>query len=146
MSSPIFSCPACGGVNRVRADKLASGPKCGRCGEPLPTSGEPLKVSDEQLARIVEGSPVPVLVDFYSDTCPPCRQLAPVLSQLGRKYAGQILVLKVDTSRHQHEAARLGVSAIPAVFLYQGGSVIDRSLGFAPLPRWEQMIRPHLAA
>lgn len=142
----IVACPSCGGVNRVRTDKRDAGPKCGRCAQPLRVDGAPLTVSDEMLDKIVKSSPVPVLVDFYSDTCPPCRQLSPVLSQLGQKYAGQILVLKVDTSRHQRTAARLGVSAIPAVFLYEGGAVVDQSLGFAPLPRWEQMIRPRLAA
>lgn len=143
--SAIFPCPSCGGVNRVLPERLSSGPKCGRCKSPLRTDGAPLTVTDDQLESIVKGSPVPVLVDFYSDSCGPCRMLAPVLQQLGQKHAGEMLVLKVDTQRHQRVASRLGVSAIPAVFLYRGGAVVDKTLGFAPLPRWEQMVQPHLA-
>jgi thioredoxin 2 len=144
--SSIFPCASCGGLNRVAPERLQSKPKCGRCGQPLRTDGAPVTVSDEQLRSFVQGSPVPVLVDFYSDSCGPCRMLAPVMQQLGQKYAGKLIVLKVDTQRHQQTAAQLGVRGIPALFLYKDGRVVDRASGFRQLPEWEHMVRPHLAA
>jgi thioredoxin 2 len=143
--SLIFPCSGCGGLNRVAPERTGSSPKCGRCGRPLSTSGSPLSVDDAQLRSLVRGSPVPVLVDFYSDSCGPCRMLAPVMQELAQKHAGKLIVAKVDTQRHQQVAAELAVTGIPAVFLYRNGVVVGQAAGFRPLPEWERMIQPHLA-
>jgi thioredoxin 2 len=140
-----FPCPSCGGVNRVPADKVANHPTCGRCKAALPTEGAPILLDDDALARLIQASPVPVLVDFYADWCGPCRMLAPVLDQLARQHAGRLVVAKVDTERHQRIAGQLGVQGIPAVFLYVGGRVVDQGSGFQPLPAWQRMVGPHLA-
>lgn len=142
MATHAFRCPSCGGINRVTPGRAA--PKCGRCHQPLATSGQPVAVSDAELQHLVQNSPVPVLVDFYADWCGPCRSLSPILAELGARHKGELIVVKVDTERHQHTAGQLGVSGIPAVFLYKGGRVVDQAAGLRPLPAWEQMIAPHV--
>ena len=145
MTDPrFFVCDACGGINRIPAAKLASKPTCGRCHAALPVAGAPVHVSDDELAALVRRSPVPVLVDFYADWCGPCRALAPVLDELGRKRAGQLIVAKVDTQRHPRTAAQLGVQGIPAVFLYRDGQVVSDASGLRPLAAYEAMVAPHL--
>jgi thioredoxin 2 len=137
-----FRCSDCGGWNRV--DPARAAPRCGRCKAPLPTDGRPVAVSDAQLDELVAKSPVPVVVDFYADWCGPCQALSPILAQLAAKYAGQLVVAKVDTERHQRHASALGVSGIPAVFVYRGGRVVAQAGGLRPLPAWEQLVAPHL--
>ncbi len=139
-----FTCPSCGRLNRVRDDKLASGPKCGHCSAALDTSGHPIHVSDEGLDALIAKSPVPVLVDFYADWCGPCRMLSPHLQKLAEHHAGKIIVAKVDTQRNQRHAQKLNVQGIPAVFLYKGGEVVDQASGLRPQPFWESMVAPHL--
>lgn len=139
-----FPCPSCGGLNRIPAAKVTSGPRCGRCQAPLRTDGLPVQVDDDALERLVRASPVPVLVDFYADWCGPCRALSPVLAQLAQRHAGRLIVAKVDTERHARFAGQLGVQGIPAVFLFRDGELVDRATGARPLPAWEQMVSPHL--
>jgi thioredoxin 1 len=38
------------------------------------------------------------IVDFYSDHCPPCRKISPLLQELGRKRP-DLAILKVDINR-----------------------------------------------
>ena len=42
-----------------------------------------------------------VLLDFYSDSCIPCKQLSPVLGELEEAYAGKAAVYKVNRSEEQ---------------------------------------------
>lgn len=142
MATHVFRCPSCGGLNRVTPGRAA--PRCGRCHQALQTTGHPVSLSDAELQRLIDSSPVPVLVDFYADWCGPCRSLAPILADLGARHKGELIVVKVDTERHQQTAGALGVSGIPAVFLYKGGRVVERADGLRPLPAWEQMVAPHL--
>ncbi len=145
-SSLTFRCPSCGRLNRVAPTRLSQAPTCGACGAALDVSGAPVYLDDDGLQRLVAKSPVPVLVDFYADWCAPCRMLAPTLQQLGQRYAGRLLIAKVDTDRHPRTAQQLGVRGIPALYLYEGGRVVDQRTGVQSLPALEQMLRGRVAA
>ena len=140
----VFRCSSCGGINRVDPARLQSGPKCGRCSAPLRVDGAPVDLHDDALDRLLEASPVPVLVDFYADWCQPCKALAPILAALGQRHAGRLIIAKVDTERSTRSAGRLGVEGIPAVFLFRGGKLVDQATGARPYPEWERMVAPHL--
>jgi thioredoxin 2 len=144
METLVVRCAACGGLNRVKAERLADSPACGRCQAALDTSGRPVHLDDDALQRLVASSPVPVLVDFYADWCGPCRALAPSLEQLGKENAGKLLVVKVDTEKYKQTANQLGVSGIPALFVYRGGQVVDRQAGALPLGSLRQWVARHL--
>lgn len=141
-----FRCPSCGRINRVAPQRIDQSPTCGACHARLDVSGAPVHLDDDELERLVSRSPVPVLVDFYADWCGPCRMLAPTLEELGRRYAGRLIIAKVDTDRHPRTAQQLGVRGIPALYLYDGGRVVDQRTGVQSLAALEQMVRGRLAA
>jgi thioredoxin 2 len=108
----LMVCPGCGAKNRVPAEKQHLSPKCGRCGLSLvgaPVSGLVNPLVDAQFHQRVEQSSMPVLLDFYSPTCGPCRMIAPVLETLAKEYAGRLLVFKLDTSSQQMTPARFQI-------------------------------------
>ena len=144
MNERYFRCNSCGGVNRIPAEKVAQSPKCGRCSAAIEVNGTPAHLDDDALDALIRQSPVPVLVDFYADWCGPCRALSPTLAQLGAQNAGKMFVVKVDTETDQRKARELGVQGIPAVFLFKGGSLVDKAVGLRPLPFWMQWVQPHL--
>ncbi len=142
MNDTIVACPSCGAKNRIPADKRHLTPKCGRCGAPLGRTGDGsvVELTDMTFQQEVAASPVPVLVDFYSPTCGPCRMLAPVIDALARKYAGRAKICKLDTSRHQMVAGQFQIRGVPTLLFFKGGQVVDQLVGAAPQAEIEQRL------
>ncbi len=126
-----FRCSSCGAFNRVK-NKGGKAPVCGRCKERLDTSGAPQPVDGDQLARAIKGSPVPVLVDFWAAWCGPCRMAAPILDEIARSKAGELVVLKLDTDANQATARRHEVQGIPLFVMFRDGKEAERQTGLLP--------------
>ena len=71
-----------------------------------------------------------VLVDFYSDSCVPCKRLNPVLSQLEEGLADNAAIFKVNINFDSELAEKYGVMAAPTLVLFKAGEEIDRKTGF----------------
>ena len=79
-------------------------------------------------ARVLD-APGICLVDLFSDRCPPCRVLAPIISSLADKYAGRVTVCKVDVDQLGTVAEQYGVTAIPTVLIISNGNEVNRLVG-----------------
>ncbi|RMG92114.1 MAG: thioredoxin TrxC [Zetaproteobacteria bacterium] len=143
----LYSCPACGAVNRLPADRLVAGEGhkivCGKCrGKIFP--GLPIEIGGRDFAATVLHAPLPVLVDFWAPWCGPCRMLGPVLERLAAQLAGRLIVVKVNIDEHAHLADRFSVRSVPTMMLFRRGQVVETMLGAMPLEALLGKIRPWL--
>jgi thioredoxin reductase (NADPH) len=83
--------------------------------------------ADFQTAVLESG--VPVVVDFFSDECPPCEVLAPILENLAEKYAGRIRFVKLFRQENRELATSLHVTGSPTVLFFQNGKEAGKRLG-----------------
>ena len=125
------ACQFCSTLNRVALDRVGQGPKCGSCGRPI-LLDRPLHVTDETFQQVLQGTDIPVLVDFYADWCGPCRMMAPILDELAHDRLGEVLVLKLDTDRNPATPNGFGIRGIPTMILFQHGRETGRQTGAAP--------------
>jgi len=82
----------------------------------------------------------PVLVDFYSDRCGPCRRLAPTIEKLAEEYEGRLRVVKVDVEDAPQIASQYGVRAIPDVALFIDGEITHRWTGNRPASHYRTVL------
>ncbi|HDL98432.1 MAG TPA: thioredoxin [Desulfobacteraceae bacterium] len=99
-----------------------------------------VELDDRKFDQVVGHSSLPVLVDFYSPTCGPCRMMAPVIENLARAYAGRAVIAKLDTSRHQMTAARFQIRGVPTLLFFKNNKLVDQVVGAVPQPEIEQRL------
>ena len=65
----------------------------------------------------------PAIIDFHATWCGPCKQLAPVLTELAAEYGEEIYIYKVDVDKEPEIAQAFGIKSIPALlFIPQEGA------------------------
>lgn len=139
-SRATLPCLFCQKWNRVDVSKAANRPKCGSCGKPI-LLDRPFPLTGESFARVIEASEVPVLVDFYADWCGPCKQMAPWVDEVARRYEGRALVAKLNTDHAPEISRQFGIRGIPTTIVFQGGREAARQVGAVPLAGLDAMLK-----
>jgi thioredoxin 2 len=132
-------CVFCDKLNRLDMNRAGERPACGGCGRPF-LLDRPVKISGDDLDRIVGDADVPVLVDFYADWCGPCKVMAPLLDELAADRIGEVLVAKVDADAHPQITARLGIRGIPTLILFREAEEASRQTGAVPRSALDAML------
>ena len=78
-------------------------------------------VDESNFESEVIDSQTPVLVDFYADTCGPCKKMEPILAEVANEYQGSLKVARVDVLRAPHLAQKYQISAIPVFMVFKEG-------------------------
>lgn len=99
-----------------------------------------IQITDADFTTEVFQSDIPVLVDFGTEWCAPCKQLEPVLDEIAAEMAGRVKIVKVDLDKDPDTATRLGVRGMPSLFLFRGENVIANKTGAAPKAALRQWI------
>lgn len=81
-----------------------------------------------------------VLVDFYSDSCVPCKKLNPVLGDLEDEHEDEMKVFKVNVNFDAEIAEKYRVLSTPTLVLFKDGEESDRKTGFQSLDALEDWL------
>ena len=77
-------------------------------------------------------NPKPVMVDFWAEWCGPCRMVSPILDEIAAEYSDKIDIVKVNVDEEPELAMQYGVTGIPMMAVFQGGTIAKQMVGARP--------------
>jgi len=94
-------------------------------------AGSVIELNDATFDETVNGSDLPVLVDFWAPWCGPCKMMAPIIQEIADEYNDKAKICKLDTDEARDSAMEFGISAIPTLILFKDGQVQKKWVGLA---------------
>ena len=93
----------------------------------------------ENFGREVLEAQTPVLVDFWTSRCGPCRMLAPTLDSFAAHHP-QVKVCKANVDETAELASQYGVRSVPTLMVFEKGQPTRRSVGVISQQEIEKLI------
>ena len=85
-------------------------------------------------------SNVPVLLEFYSDSCIPCKRMSPILAELEEEHT-DIKVSKLNIKFGADTARKYNVMSSPTIVFFKNGEEVNRIKGVAKKADLEAVIK-----
>jgi len=121
-------CPHCEAINRLPANRLGEGGRCGRCKHPL-FEGRPLDLTSGNFRKQVDQTDIPLVVDFWAPWCGPCRMMAPAFAEAAQTLEPHVRLAKVNTEEEQALAGAFAIRSIPTLVIFKNGRELARQAG-----------------
>ncbi len=104
-----------------------------------------LRVSTDNFEEKVLKADRPVLLDFYSDSCIPCKRMAGPLGDIEDDYEGRLYVYKVNVNFDAELAERYHVMSAPTLVVLVNGEEKNRLTGAAGKEQIEALFQNEIA-
>jgi thioredoxin 1 len=89
-------------------------------------------LTEQNFQEVIDGSQIPILVDFWAEWCAPCRMIGPILDEISEEYDGKVKIGKLNVDENRSIAAKFGVMSIPTLILFKDGDIAEQMVGAQP--------------
>lgn len=100
------------------------------------------KINTLAFEQEVEKAALPVVVDCFTKTCPPCKKMGPVFEKVAGEYDGKVKFIKVDLKNSPEIAKRFKILGVPTLLFFKDGELKESVVGYTE----EDKLKEHLEA
>jgi len=86
-------------------------------------------ITDASFEADVLQSSQPVLVDYWSEWCGPCKMIAPILDEVATGYEGKLQITKMNVDENRDIPSKFGIRGIPTLMLFKDGQLAATKVG-----------------
>jgi thioredoxin 1 len=91
----------------------------------------PITLTDNDIKKAIATYPF-IVVDCWAEWCGPCKMLGPILENLAKKHAGEIVFAKLDVDANPETAREYGIRSIPNLIVFKNGQKVGDIVGALP--------------
>ena len=86
-----------------------------------------LEISEPMFAETIESNKL-VILDFWAEWCGPCKQIAPILSEISDEMQ-DVVIGKHNIDDSPNRPSQFGIRSIPTILLFKNGEVVAQKVG-----------------
>ncbi len=98
------------------------------------------KVNDDNFFQEVIKSNKPAVVDFFSSTCGPCKELMPVLEELKEEYNQKVKFTALKVESNQKIPQNFGIMGVPTILFFKDGKILEQTSGLVTKEKIKDII------
>ncbi len=107
------------------------------------TINKPIKLDINNFDEVIHNNKI-VFVDFWAAWCGPCILMAPTVEELARKYAGKVVVGKLNVDENRAIAYRYNIMSIPTFMIFYNGEPVERIVGATSITVFERVLERYI--
>ena len=101
-------------------------------------------INDTIFDEEIKNSKLLILIDFWAEWCGPCKQIGPILEEIGELKKDKVKIYKLNIDENPKTPQKFGVRGIPTLMLFKDGNLIDTKVGSLPRNTLELWIDSNL--
>ena len=114
-------CSRCDSLNRVPRERMRQRGKCGSCYRPFYEGRSAALHSYARFDKYANHSDIPLLLDFWTDRCGPCRAMVPIFERAATEPEPDVRLINVDSDATPELLQRFSIQSIPTLMIVHRG-------------------------
>ncbi|MBE2188729.1 MAG: thioredoxin fold domain-containing protein [Candidatus Kapabacteria bacterium] len=86
----------------------------------------------------------PVLIDFHTVWCAPCRKMAPIIDEIEEEYKNKAIVMRIDVDKSKDVGNAYNIKGVPVFILFKNGKEIWKHNGMISEEELKKQIENNL--
>ena len=95
-------------------------------------------ITADNFESTVQGNPI-VVLDFWAEWCPPCRQFAPIFERASDEH-GDVVFGKINTEEQPSLQAAFQIRSIPTLMIFREQIMIYSAAGALPKTALDELL------
>jgi len=89
-------------------------------------------ITDSNFDDEIKNSQLSILIDFWAEWCGPCKQIGPILEEIGEEKKDKLKIFKLNVDQNPETPNKYGIRGIPTLMIFKEGKLIDTKVGSLP--------------
>ena len=111
------------------AAALIIGSSCNHKAEKAQTLPDTVAATTTDIIASPTAAATVEITDFYATWCGPCKQQAPILDAIVKKYGDRVKLVRVDIDQEPQKAGEYGVTAVPTLVFESSNGKKENTVG-----------------